>query len=139
MTIPIITLGRLGDLPLVSVTDYTLEGPSSATVGFASDQFVVALAAGTLGSPVRVTPSDGGAGGSFFLAAVSLTDGIRSRSFVYTPAGPGTVTISVTNDDALTDPAPIVLTVSDAPAPDETTHGPIVMLRPAPASGGGRP
>ena len=64
MTIPIITLGRLGDLPLVSVTDYTLDGPTTATVGFASDQFVVTLGAGTLGSPVRVTPSDGGAGGS---------------------------------------------------------------------------
>ena len=110
----------LGD-DLVLVTAYTLSGPSTATVGVPSDYFTVALGAGTLADPVVITPDDGGAGGTFSVAFVTLSDGTRTAIFTYTPAAAGTVTISVTNDDSLTDPDPIVLTVSD-PLPHEDVH-----------------
>jgi len=97
----------------------------------ASDQFVVTLGAGTLGTTVNITPHDGGAGGSFSVSFVTLSDGTRSATFTYTPAAAGTITISVTNSGTLTDPAPLTLTVSAAPTPDDVTHGPIVMLQPA--------
>ncbi len=131
MTIPILRLGDLGDIPIVTVTDYTLTGPSTATVGVASDQFVVTLGAGTLGTTVNITPHDGGAGGSFSVAFVTLSDGTRFGVFTYTPHAAGTVTISVTNSGTLTNPPPITLTVSAASTPEDVTHGPIVMLRPA--------
>lgn len=114
-----------------AVTDYTLDGPSTATVGFASDDFTVELGTGTLASPVEITPDDGGAGGLFSESFVTLSDGSRLATFTYTPASAGSVTISVTNDGGLTDPDPIILTASD-PAPSGLSgHGPIVMLRPA--------
>jgi hypothetical protein len=129
---PVVTLGRLGDVPLVVVTDYALDGPRTATVGVVSDQFVVTLGAGTLASPVDITPHDGGAGGTFSVAFVTLSDGTRTATFTYTPGAAGTVTISVTNNGGLTNPAPIVLTASAPRAPVDVTHGPIVMLKPAP-------
>jgi hypothetical protein len=131
VTTPILRLGDLGDIPLVMVTDYALAGPSTATVGVASDQFVVTLGAGTLGSTVNITPSDGAAPGSFSVTFVTLSDGSRFAVFTYTATAAGTITISVTNNGGLTDPAPLTLTVSAASTPEEITHGPIVMLRPA--------
>ncbi len=131
MTIPILRLGDLGDIPLVTVTDYTLTGPSTATVGVASDQFVVTLGAGTLPSSVTITPSDGAAPGSFSVAFVTLSDGTRSATFTYTAGAAGTVTISVTNSGTLINPPPLTLTVSAAITPEDVTHGPIVMLHPA--------
>ncbi len=131
MTIPILRLGDLGDIPLVTVTDYTLTGPSTATVGVASDQFVVTLGAGTLGGSVNITPSDGAAPGSFSVSFVTLSDGTPSAVFTYTATTPGTITISVTNNSGLTNPPPLTLTVSAAITPEDVTHGPIVMLRPA--------
>ncbi len=125
------TLGRLGDIPLVTVTDYSLSGPATATVGIPSDQFVVTLGAGTLGTTVNITPSDGAAPGSFSVSFVTLSDGTRSATFTYTPAAAGTVTISVTNSGTLTNPPPLTLMVSAASTPEDVTHGPIVMLKPA--------
>jgi hypothetical protein len=127
----IILLIHAANLP-IDVLDYTLDGPSTATVGLASDQFVVELGEGTLASPDTVTPDDGGAGGAFSVVSVILTDWGRIASFTYTPAAAGAVTISVTDSGGLTDPPPIILTVSELVVVDEDiTHGPIVMLHPA--------
>ncbi len=131
MTTPILRLGDIGDDPTIFVSDYALDGPSTVTVGLASDQFFVTLGDGVLASLVTVTADDGGAGGSFSVADVVLSNGIRLRSFTYTAASAGTVTISVTNDGGLDDPDPIILTVSDPLTPADLTHGPIVMLNPA--------
>lgn len=124
------TLFTIGD-PLTPVLDYDLTGPSTATVGIPSDYFTVELGAGTLDDPVNITPDDGGAGGSFSVVFVTLTDGSRLATFTYTPVAAGSVTIGVTNDGGLTDPDPIILTISDPIEPDDVTHGPIVMLAPA--------
>lgn len=113
------------------VTSYTLTGPSTATVGIVSDYFVVTLGPGTLGSPVDITPDDGGAGGTFTVVSVTLTDSIRSALFAYTPAVAGTIMICVTNDGGLDDPPCLTLNASAAPEPEDITHGPIIMLKPA--------
>lgn len=120
----------LGD-NMVLVTAYTLTGPSTATVGIPSDYFEVALVAGTLGSPVVVTPDDGGAGGTFSVAYVTLSNGTPAALFTYTPASAGTITICVTNDGGLDDPPCLTLNTSAAPEPEDIHHGPIVMLKPA--------
>ena len=54
---------------------------------------------------VTVTPSDGGAGGTFTPTTVALTTAAPSDTFTYTPATDGDITISVTNDGGLTNPA----------------------------------
>jgi hypothetical protein len=90
VTIPILELGQLGDIVLVVVTDYTLAGPSTATVGVRSDQFVVTLGAGTLASPVTITPHRSGAAGTFSVSFVTLSDGTRSAVFTYTATAVGT-------------------------------------------------
>ena len=133
MTTPLLRLGDLGDIPIVFVTGYALDGPNTATVGVVSDQFIVRLGAGTLGSPVQIMPHDGGAGGSFSVTLMTLSDGSRVAFFTYTPVSAGTITISVVNGGTLDDPDPIVLTVSNPLDVDDVTHGPIVMLRPASA------
>jgi len=123
MTIPILTLGGLG------TTSLSLDGPDTATVNVASDEFTVRIASGLGVGSVRVTPDDGGAGGSFSVAYVTLSDGSRSATFTYTPVAAGVVEISVSNDGGLDDPAPIIL---------EVTRAPIIMLRPGAWRAGGR-
>lgn len=87
-------------------TALTLTGPSSATVGSASSAFTVA-ANGTLSSNVTVTPSDGGAGGTFTPSTVTLTPASTSATFTYTPSSTGTKTITVTNSGSLSNPTSV--------------------------------
>jgi hypothetical protein len=94
-----------------SITNYTLSGPSSGGVGIASTNFTVALPGGvTVAGTVTVTPSDGGAGGTFTPATIGLTTGAPSGTFTYTPASTGAKTISVTNNGGLTDPVSLTYT-----------------------------
>lgn len=99
-----------------AATAYTLSGPSSATVGNASSNYTV-TSNGTLASAVIVTPSDGGAGGTFTPATATLasnSSGTSSATFTYTPSSAGTKTISTTNGGGLTNPAALSLTASAA-------------------------
>src|SRR5262249_40903487 len=60
-----------------TATTYILTAPSpaSGSIGAASGAFAVALPSGqTVASPVTVTPSDGGAGGTFTPAQVTLSN-----------------------------------------------------------------
>lgn len=113
----------------IDVLDYTLDGPTTATTGVPSDWFTVALGDGTLADPDTITPDDGGAGGTFSVPYVVLTDWGRVAYFTYTPAAAGTVTICVTDSGGLEDPPCIVLTVTD-PVVEDIEHGPIIMLNP---------
>ncbi len=131
--IPVITLGNV----TTAVTTYTLGGPSTSVIGLASGQFTVALAVGILSSPVNITPHDGGAGGTFSVAFVTLSDGSRFAVFTYTRTVAGVVTISVTNSGSLIDPPPIVLNVEDPFTPDHS-GSPIIELRPGAWRPGGR-
>lgn len=128
---PVLFLMGFGDVPIIYVTEYELDGPSTALTGVLSDYFTLTLGDGVLASPVTITPSDGGAGGTFDFTTVILTDGTRVGYFRYTPAAPGTITISVTNDGGLADPDSIILAVSDPVPVDLSAREPIVMLKPA--------
>jgi hypothetical protein len=93
-----------------TATTYTLSGPDNGPNG-AGTTFTVALPAGTtLDEPMTVTPDDGGVPGTFSPATVELTSDMPSANFVYTPGSYGARTITVTNDQFLTDPGGIAFT-----------------------------
>jgi hypothetical protein len=89
--------------PGVAATQIFLSGPSLCVTGTQSDPFTVTVDG--LITTVTVTPSDGGAGGSFLPTSVVLTTGTPSAIFTYTAAVEGTTVISVTNSASLTNPA----------------------------------
>ncbi len=111
-------LATYTDVP--AATSYTLTAPSPASgyAGVASPNFTV-TANGTLASAVTITPSDGGAGGSFgcvsscVSGAVTLAAnayGQSSAKFTYTPPNvTQTDTVSTTNSSggSLTDPSAV--------------------------------
>ncbi len=92
-------------------TSYTLSLPNRKTVagGATSDRFLVALPRGyCLSSNVTITPHDGGAGGSFTPASVTLGPGRVATTFRYNaPAGSGPWTISTTNNGSLFNPSSV--------------------------------
>jgi len=83
---------------------YALTGPVNGYVN-APAVFTV-TANGPLYGTVIVTPSDGGAGGTFTPASVALQSGNAAipSTFIYTPAASGPVQISVLNSGSLVDP-----------------------------------
>ena len=92
-----------------SVT-YLFSGPTSGVIGTPTG-FTVMLPPGTVvPAPVTVTPSDGGAGGTFAPTSVELTTDLPTATFTYTPASYGAITLSVTNDRGLEDPSPRTFT-----------------------------
>jgi hypothetical protein len=99
----------------------TMTGPTTGTAGVASSNFTVALSpvGSNLSGTNTITPSDGGAGGTFTPTSVGLTQGSPSATFTYTAASAGAKTISVTNSSGLTNPSPITYTASasDTTAP----------------------
>lgn len=121
-----------------AVTSYTLTGPSTGTVGFSAGPFTVTLGTGTLASPVTVTPSAGGGGGTFAPSSVVLSDTARSASFDYIPASAGAKTISVSDTGGLTDPSSLSFTAAAAPAPATGRHGVPLGGRVAYSRGRGR-
>jgi hypothetical protein len=98
-------------VPPLPATTYSLSGPTTGDVGVASTAFTVQLPAGqTVPGTVTVTPSDGGAGGTFTPSSVPLTTGSPLATFTYTPASAGAKTISVTNSGGLTNPGNLTYT-----------------------------
>jgi hypothetical protein len=96
-------------------TTYVFTGPSSGSVGDPSSNFTVSIPPDqTLPAPVTITPSDGGAGGTFTPTSATISNATPSADFTYTAASVGTKTISVTNDGGLTDPADISYVASVA-------------------------
>lgn len=85
-------------------TALTLSGPSTGVRNAASSDFTVA-ANGALTANRTVTPSDGGAGGTFTPAAIVLTPAATSGVFTYKPASLGAKSISISNDGTLINPA----------------------------------
>ena len=83
---------------LVPASGFTCTGPSTASAGAPSSPFIVTpngLLTGT------ITPSDGGAGGTFTPASLSWSAAFAAQSFTYTGSAPGTVTITmVTTPDS---------------------------------------
>lgn len=101
--------GPCGSAP---ATTYTLTGPSSFTLNQSTTNFTV-QPVGTLSSPVTITPSDGGHGGSFSPASVTMS-GAGAQTFTYKALQVGTFTISTTNGGSLTNPSGISVTSPNA-------------------------
>ena len=88
-----------------SATSYSLTSPNQTTgpIGTATGAFAVALPPQqTVGSPVTVTPNDGGAGGTFTPSSVVLSNANPTATFTYTAAKGGTITIATTNNGGRT-------------------------------------
>jgi hypothetical protein len=91
-------------------TTYTLTAPaiSVGSVGVVSGNFTVALPTNTtLPTPVTITPSDNGAGGTFSPTTVQLSKSILSATFTYTPTTPGAKLISTVNNGNLINPSTV--------------------------------
>lgn len=131
----------------VPATGVTMSGPSGGVISVASTNFTLGVtpAGGTITGTVVVTPSDGGAGGTFTPTTRSLTTAAPTGTFTYTPASTGAKTISVTNSGGLTNPASITYTatasatVPGAPTIGTATAGDTTasVAFTAPASNGG--
>jgi hypothetical protein len=87
-------------------TTYTLTGPPTCATGHPSANFTIAPDGTTTAT---VTPSDGGAGGTFTPTPVIFSGGSASKTFTYTAASSGTKTISITNNSGLTNPASLTI------------------------------
>jgi hypothetical protein len=90
-------------------TALSFSGPGSCQVGAVSGNYYVipnGLFTGT------VTPSDGGAGGVFTPSSLSWSAENAYKTFTYTPAVTGTLSISLTNDGGLPNPSPLALIVT---------------------------
>jgi lysophospholipase L1-like esterase len=87
-------------------TQFDFTGPTAATVGAASTAFT--LSPNGLVTAATITPSDGGAGGTFTPSSVSWTNETVNKTFTYTPATIGTHTITA----AVTSGAPTTVTPS---------------------------
>lgn len=103
-------------------TAVTLSGPASGPTSAASGAFTAA-ANGIITGTVIVTPSDGGAGGTFTPSTVSISSGTPSATFTYTAASNGAKTISATNNGSLTNPGTITYTSAVAPTGALTSTG----------------
>lgn len=104
----------LDDLAVAAATAVTMTGPSTGATGVASSNFSVGVSpvGGTITGTLVVTPSDGGAGGTFTPATVSLTTGSPTGTFTYTPASVGAKTISATNGGGLSNPSSLTYTAT---------------------------
>lgn len=91
---------------------YTLTGPTTGVQQVASSNFTVTADATAITGSVVVTPNDGGKGGTFTPATVSLTAANQAKTFTYTPKVTGAATISATNNAGYTNPAPLTYTAS---------------------------
>ncbi|GCE81796.1 hypothetical protein [Komagataeibacter oboediens] len=109
-----------GKYPVGSIytpsTEYTLSGASTATAGTPLMLILTPNNDGP-GTDTTVTLSDGNAGGTFSADTVTFNGCTNTaRTVTYTPKAAGTVTISVTNTGALTNPANLSVAVAAATA-----------------------
>lgn len=92
-------------------TAITFTGPSSGQVGVASAAFTIGANGEVSGSHV-VTLSDGGAGGTFSPATVTLTAGAPSATATYTAASAGVKTLGASDAGGYTAPSSLSYTAS---------------------------
>lgn len=86
---------------VLPATALGFSGATGAVVG--SPALITVTANGSVTAPLHVTLGDGGAGGSFNPASLTLTASTLSQQFTYTSASSGAKTISTTNDGGLAD------------------------------------
>jgi hypothetical protein len=107
-----------------TATNLTLTGPTGGVVNVASTNFTVTPNANT-GAATIITPSDGGNGGTFAPATATIAAGVStSVMFKYTPVSTGTKTISISNNQGLSESgSPISYVVTPTPATALTLTG----------------
>lgn len=93
--------------PVASGT-YTLNGPTTGDIG----QSLTYTVQPAKSSTATITPSDGGTGGIFTPATV-IFNGTAPETYTYTPLQTGTLSISTTNNQSLTNPSPISLAIAN--------------------------
>jgi len=96
--------------------------PTTGTVGAASSNFTAA-ANGAITGTVVVTPNDGGQGGTFTPATVSLSAAAPTGDFSYTAASAGAKTISLANNGGLSNPTGVTYTASAVGGNNALTNG----------------
>lgn len=95
-----------------AATAVTMAAPAGGPELVPSANFTIG-ANGSITGTVTVTPSDGGAGGTFTPTSVAISSGTPTATFTYTPpAGSATRTISVTNNGGLTNPSSVSYVVN---------------------------
>lgn len=87
----------------------SISGPANDPVGTQSRSFVLTTD-GTISSPVTVTLSDNGAGGTFTPPTVTFNQYTLTGSFTYIPASVGAKSITITNNGGLNNPPPFTFT-----------------------------
>ena len=98
-------------------TEVAFTGPGEGDVGSPSAHFAVSVS-GVISGTIHFTPNDGGDGGTFIPASISITASGPTRYFVYLPLSAGTKTISLKNDASLDTPAlPFEAIARDVPLP----------------------
>ena len=95
-------------------TSLALTGPSSGDNGVASTNFTV-TANGPVSPSAVVTPSSNGGGGTFSPTSINLDSGTTVATFTYTPTTVGTKTISISNDQSLSNGSSKSYVVNPAP------------------------
>lgn len=111
-----------------AATQITMSAPAGGPELVASANFTIG-ADGSITGTVTVTPSDGGAGGSFTPSSVAISSGTPTATFTYTPpAGSATRTISVTNNGGLSNPTSVGYVVNAPSATTVTLSGPEQLL-----------
>lgn len=101
-----------------------LDGPASGMAGYASEDFTITVNGALSGSKV-VTPDDGGQGGSFNPASVTLTADVLGANFTYTAASAGAKTITVTASGLTSDS--MTFTAAAYVAPPSVTIASVVF------------
>ena len=130
---------------MANATTYTLNLPSNGVVGTPLEIVATPGTGGPEGK-VNVTFSDGGAGGTFTPATVEFeANDATSKTAEYTPVAASAgkaVTVSATNDSAMTNPEPFVVNVEklpfatvDAQNPEEVSFGTNAVLKFTPGDG----
>ncbi|MBS0371759.1 MAG: hypothetical protein JSS57_21465 [Proteobacteria bacterium] len=111
-----------------AATQVTMAAPAGGPELVPSANFTIG-ANGSITGTVTVTPSDGGAGGTFTPPSVAISSGTPTATFTYTPpAGSATRTISVTNNGGLTNPPSVSYVVNAPSATMVTLSGPEQLL-----------
>lgn len=92
-------------------TQGVASGPASSSVGTISTLFTIGGNGTYIVEPIKITPSDGGAGGSFSPTYVCLSTSVTSATFSYTPVSTGAKTISFAmSNSSLTAPTSLPFT-----------------------------
>jgi lysophospholipase L1-like esterase len=96
---------QFSDIKIYKLASLALTGPSAGTTGTASTNFTVTPNSAYTGT---ITPSDGGAGGTFSPSSISFSNSSTPQTFTYTPAATGTKTISISSSPTIINPTSLM-------------------------------